>query len=74
MDDDPERAIAWQFPRPSDDVFLSFSIEILVAKRVRIERVKELRDLADADFDQVVCDFIFFAHLLTQDRGEREGH
>jgi hypothetical protein len=34
--------------------------------------VKELRDLADADFDHVVGDFRFFAHLLTQDPEERE--
>lgn len=34
--------------------------------------MKELRDLADPDFDHVVYDFVVFAHLLTSDPEERE--
>src|SRR5690348_13715287 len=61
-----ERAVARQLPRPSDDVFLSFPIEILVTKRVWIKRMKELRNSINADFDQVVCVFVVYAHLFTR--------
>jgi hypothetical protein len=62
MDGDPDRTLVWQFSRSTDDVFFGILIEILFPERKRIERMKELREAVDADFDQMLR--IFRCHSV----------
>ena len=62
MDGDPDWPLVRQFARPTDDVFFGILIEILFPERKRIERMKELRETVDTDFDQVLR--IFRCHVV----------
>jgi len=52
--DDLERLVVGEFPRPTDDEFLGVLVEVALGKRKRIERVEELRNVADANLDRPV--------------------
>jgi hypothetical protein len=52
MHDDLERLIARQLPRSADDEFLGVLVEILLAERERVEAMKKLGKLFDANLDQ----------------------
>ena len=54
VNDDPERPVRRQFSGPADDIFLGLAVEILLAKRKRIKRMEELRDIIDADLDYIL--------------------
>jgi hypothetical protein len=51
-----------QLSRPTDNVFLCFSIEVSLAKREWVEGMKELSDVIDAELDYVL---IFGCHGVT---------
>jgi hypothetical protein len=70
MNNDPERLVRGQLSGPSDDIFLGFLVEVLLTKWKRVERMEELRDLIDADFDHVVRNFVslrIYSHQISKD-------
>ena len=54
MNDDSDRLIDGQFASPTDDEILRLAIEVALPKRKWIERVKELRDLIDAELNYIL--------------------
>jgi hypothetical protein len=49
--DDAQRAITRQFSGPADNELFRLLVEISLAKRKWVQRVKELRDVLDPEFD-----------------------
>ena len=52
MDDEGERGIAWQLPRPLDDELLRVRVEVPLAEGRGIDRVEELLQLRDVHLDR----------------------
>ncbi len=52
VDNDPEWVVRREFSGPSYNIFLSFPVEILLAKRKWIKRMEELCDVIDANFNR----------------------
>jgi hypothetical protein len=51
--DDSERLVGREFPCPTDDEFPGILIEIFFTEWERVQAVKELVDVLDADRDQI---------------------
>ena len=51
VDNDRDRALPCHLACPADDELLDARIEVPLAKRERVERVKNLPDIVDTDLD-----------------------
>ena len=51
MHDDSQLAITRQLSGPADNELFRFLVEISLAKRKWVQRVKALRDILDPEFD-----------------------
>jgi hypothetical protein len=51
MDDDSDWLIGPQFAGPTHDIIFCLAVEIALSKWKGVKRMKELRDLIDAEFD-----------------------